>query len=146
MWGKGCEVLILFQNKICNFSHPISDSIRYCEEQNEKKQNKSTKHGVCTGFYHFLRIYLYFPDIFQVWKIVEQISRLFQEFKTLHEPWKQNNLLDSRACFQRAKNLNLNTILVSINQERLGDSLNYIYCTQWLFVSRNYILLHPLVG
>ena len=28
---------------------------------------------------------LYFPDFFQVWKIAGQISRLFQEFKTLYE-------------------------------------------------------------
>ena len=29
---------------------------------------------------------LYFPDFFQVQKIAGQISRLFQEFKTLYEP------------------------------------------------------------
>ena len=33
----------------------------------------------------FSRLYLYFPDFFQVWKIAEQISRLFQEFKTLYK-------------------------------------------------------------
>ena len=35
----------------------------------------------------FSRRYLYFPDFFHVWKVAEQISRLFQEFKTLCEPW-----------------------------------------------------------
>ena len=35
-------------------------------------------------FYHFSRLYLNFPDFFQVWKIAGQISRLFQEFKTLY--------------------------------------------------------------
>ena len=39
-------------------------------------------------FYYFFRLYLYFPDFFQVWKIAGQISGLFQEFKTLHEPWR----------------------------------------------------------
>ena len=31
--------------------------------------------------------YLHFPDFFQVWKISGQISRPFQGFKTLYEPW-----------------------------------------------------------
>ena len=35
---------------------------------------------------NFSRFYFYFPDFFQVWKIAGQISRLFQEFKTLYEP------------------------------------------------------------
>ena len=34
----------------------------------------------------FSRLYLYFPDFFQVQKIAGQISRLFQEFKTLYRP------------------------------------------------------------
>jgi len=37
-------------------------------------------------FYHFSRLYLNFPEFCQVWKIAGQISRLFQEFKTLYEP------------------------------------------------------------
>ena len=37
-------------------------------------------------FLPFFKTYLYFPDFFQVWEIVGQISRLFQEFKTLDEP------------------------------------------------------------
>ena len=32
--------------------------------------------------------HLYFPDFFQAWKIAEHFSRLFQEFKTLHEPFR----------------------------------------------------------
>ena len=38
-------------------------------------------------FNHFSRLYLHFLGYFQVWKIAGQISRLFQEFKTLHEPY-----------------------------------------------------------
>ena len=38
----------------------------------------------------FSRLYLYFPDFFQAWKTGLQISRLFQEFKTLYEPCKWN--------------------------------------------------------
>ena len=41
------------------------------------------------AFYYFSRLYLHFPDFFQVWKITEKISRLFfEEFmiKTLYEP------------------------------------------------------------
>ena len=34
--------------------------------------------------------HLYFADFFQVWKIAGQISRLFQEFKTLYETWKKS--------------------------------------------------------
>ena len=34
----------------------------------------------------FSRLHLNFSYIFQVWKISSQISRLFQEFKTLYEP------------------------------------------------------------
>ena len=36
------------------------------------------------------RLFIIFPDyisIFHVWKITGQISRVFQEFKTLYEPW-----------------------------------------------------------
>ena len=33
--------------------------------------------------YYFSKLYLYFQDFFQVWKIAGQISRLFQEFKTV---------------------------------------------------------------
>ena len=36
------------------------------------------------------RLFIIFPDyisIFQVWKITGQISRVFQEFKTLYERW-----------------------------------------------------------
>ena len=33
----------------------------------------------------FFQIYLHFPDFLQVWKIVGQMSRLFQDFKTLYE-------------------------------------------------------------
>ena len=40
-------------------------------------------------FYHFPRLYLYFPDFFQVWEIAGQIWSLFQEFKTLYEPCKK---------------------------------------------------------
>ena len=40
----------------------------------------------CQTFYHFSKLYLSFPDFVQVWKIALQISRLFQEFKTLHRP------------------------------------------------------------
>ena len=35
------------------------------------------------------RLYLYFQDFFQVWKIAGQILGLFQEFKTLYEPWTE---------------------------------------------------------
>ena len=35
---------------------------------------------------HFSRLYLHFPDFFQVWKIAGQTSWLFQKFKTLYEP------------------------------------------------------------
>ena len=35
---------------------------------------------------HFSRLFLHFPDFFQVWKIAGQISWLFQKFKTLYEP------------------------------------------------------------
>ena len=42
-----------------------------------KKKKKKLK-----TFYYFSRLYLHFPDFFQVWKIAGQISRLFQEFKT----------------------------------------------------------------
>ena len=38
-------------------------------------------------FYHFSRLYLYFRDFFQGWKIALQISRRFQEFKTLYKPF-----------------------------------------------------------
>ena len=38
-------------------------------------------------FLRFFQDYLHFPDFFQVWKISGQISRLFQGFKTLYEPW-----------------------------------------------------------
>ena len=37
----------------------------------------------------FPRLYLYFPDFFQVWEIARQIWSLFQEFKTLYEPCKK---------------------------------------------------------
>ena len=37
-------------------------------------------------FHHFSRLYRHFLDFFQVWKISGQISRLFQEFKTLYKP------------------------------------------------------------
>ena len=38
---------------------------------------------------------LYFPAFFQVWKIAGQITRLFQEFKTLYKPWRT----DKKASF-----------------------------------------------
>ena len=41
-------------------------------------------------FDHFSRLYLHFPDFFQVWTIAGQISRLSQEFKTLYEPYLRN--------------------------------------------------------
>ena len=37
----------------------------------------------------FSRLYLYFTEFFQFWKFAWQTSRLFQEFKTLYEPCKQ---------------------------------------------------------
>ena len=37
--------------------------------------------------YYFCALFLYFQDFYQVWKIAGQISRLFQEFKTLFQPW-----------------------------------------------------------
>ena len=37
----------------------------------------------------FSRLYLYFTDFFQFWKSAGQMSRRFQEFKTLYEPCKQ---------------------------------------------------------
>ena len=45
-----------------------------------------SKQKILQTFYHFSKLYLSFPDFFQVWKIGLQISRLFQEFKTLYEP------------------------------------------------------------
>ena len=38
---------------------------------------------------------LYSPAFFQVWKIAGQITRLFQEFKTLYKPWRT----DKKASF-----------------------------------------------
>ena len=39
-------------------------------------------------FYNFFSgLFLSFSDFFQVWKIAGQISSLFQEFKTLYEPF-----------------------------------------------------------
>ena len=35
-----------------------------------------------------ISFYLHLPDFYQVWKIAGQISRRFQEFKTLYKPWK----------------------------------------------------------
>ena len=53
-------------------------------------------------FYHFSRLYFHFPDFFQVWKIAGQISRLFQEFKTLYEPrYNRRIFLDNVACSRR---------------------------------------------
>ena len=43
------------------------------------KKKKST-------FYHFFN--LYYPDFLHVWKTAGQISKLFQEFKTMDEPWR----------------------------------------------------------
>ena len=40
----------------------------------------------CQTFNHFSKLYLSFPDFVRVWKMALQISRLFQEFKTLHGP------------------------------------------------------------
>ena len=37
-------------------------------------------------FLQFSRLNIQFPDFFHAWKIALQISRLFQEFKTLYEP------------------------------------------------------------
>ena len=34
----------------------------------------------------FSRLNIQFPDFFHAWKTALQISRLFQEFKTLYEP------------------------------------------------------------
>ena len=39
--------------------------------------------------YYFCTLFLYCQDFYQVWKIAGQISRLFQEFKTLFQPWAQ---------------------------------------------------------
>ena len=44
----------------------------------KKKTNKQTN--------IFSRTYIYIADFFQVWKVAGQISSLFHEFKTLHEP------------------------------------------------------------
>ena len=47
----------------------------------------------CKKNHNFLPLFqdisIYFADFFQVWKIAGQISRLFQEFKTLYEPCKR---------------------------------------------------------
>ena len=47
---------------------------------------KSSETSNARLFTIFPNWYLSFPDFVQVWKIALQISRLFQEFKTLHRP------------------------------------------------------------
>ena len=39
------------------------------------------------------RRFIIFLEFFQVWKIALQISRLFQEFKTLYKPFKDVQLV-----------------------------------------------------
>ena len=43
--------------------------------------------STCCSFEKKLKTFYYFPDFFQLWKVAGQISRLFQEFMTLYEPW-----------------------------------------------------------
>ena len=66
-------------------------------DQNKKKNSK--KKYIKT-FHYFSRLYLYFPDFFQVWKIAGQIWRHFQEFKTRYKPcqllWCPSNSLSRK--------------------------------------------------
>ena len=58
------------------------DWIRF--DQNDKRKNKTLINTCCSfekklkTFYHFSRFCLCFPDVFQIWKIAGQFSRLFQ--------------------------------------------------------------------
>ena len=67
------------------------DWIRF--DPNEKKNHlESTccsfeKKTMSRLFIIFSKLYPYFPDFFQAWKVAGEISRLFQEFKTPCEPW-----------------------------------------------------------
>ena len=81
------------------------------EDLTNTKKNFTSLWSTCCSFQKnsrlftiFSRLYLYFPDFFQVWKIARPISRIFQEFKTLYEPWLYNlkllNINVFKFCFR----------------------------------------------
>ena len=107
---RGVEVYLFLKNAVLGLGLGLGlrrDWIRF--DQHEKhftskalavafKTNKKN----LRKFYHFSRLYFHFPDFFQVWKIAGQISKLFQEFKTLYEPWYNRRIfLNNVACSRR---------------------------------------------
>ena len=62
-----------------------------CVDKNTNKKIKT--------LYHFSRPYLHFPGFFQVRKMAGQISRLFQEYKTLYKPWKWITIFSNFGAF-----------------------------------------------
>ena len=90
-----------------------------------------------SNFYHFFPTFSLNADFFQVWKISRQISRLFQEFKTLYEPWEQPWSLETIRGFTitlgSSRNFQLGENFLSYcwydvlwfwNERRIGESRN----------------------
>ena len=58
-----------------------------CKCRDEIEQDLTNTKKKMTFKALVLDLSLFSGIFFQVWKIAGQISRLFQEFKTLYEPW-----------------------------------------------------------
>ena len=98
-----------------------------------------------SNFYHFFPTFSLNADFFQVWKISRQISRLFQEFKTLYEPWEQPWSLETIRGFtitlRSWRNFQLGENFLSYcwydvlwfwNERRIGESRNSAKWDRWL--------------
>ena len=70
-----------------------------------KRKKKSHKKPGCCSLKKNSRLFIIFPDLISIFqtfssseKTVGQISRLFQEFKTLYEPWYDFTTRDTSWC------------------------------------------------
>ena len=51
-----------------------------------KTKKNSLSKALVVALKKYSKLFTIFPDFLQVWKIAGQISKFFQEFKTLYEP------------------------------------------------------------
>ena len=59
----------------------------------KQKNNNKALYYCCSFFLTLTPFSRLFPG--QLWKIAGQISRLFQEFKTLYKPWNEGGIINN---------------------------------------------------
>ena len=105
------------------------EALQTCNNHSARRLNKVWLRVKKTSFtnqkiqplYHFSRIFLYFPDYFQIWKIALQISRVFKNSRLCKNQVK----CDFKHLTNKTDKTNLHSIQPHLRSQHCACAVRY---------------------